>query len=442
MNSITTRQTTLPARRIQLTEQLGNVFLSTMKKIGKPVTFDNIVLGSRFAAYFIDASRLSFPVTHLEKPDVSEHLMSATKFPVYVLRGANGGMMFAVDYEPPCELPSKINLSLSDVNNDNMLVPIGHGTGHSRWMKLQEMGHTLIVGMTGSGKSVWLHSALAALLCKNSPDKLKIALADAKRSEMVVWANTPHNLFGGVTYDVGDTEAMLQKIIAECDRRGELFSSVGARHIETYNEQAEERLPYILVVLDEGLDLLAEAGQNSDLSLYLRKIGMRGRSAGVFVWLATQHSTALSGIPRTLALNMMTRIVFRVADGAAARNAGCPQAHNLPKIPGRLMLMGKRDVFQAYHIDDNTLQELANSISIAPNDTQEKQIPDNWLDVLRYAVSENGGLLNDEHIKSVLDISRNAARRMVRAMLNEGLLFKDTMNGNAITVSELAMELL
>jgi len=142
------------------------------------------------------------------------------------------------------------------------------------------------------------------------------------------------------------------------------LASESARDIASYNKRAAEALPYLLVVIDEALDLVLDGGK--DLLRSLKTIAMRGRSAGVILWCATQHAAAITGLPRVVNVNLTTRLVFRVADRSAADTAGCPGAEAIPRDrPGRLLAKvdsGPQEL-QAYWLADNELRALARAVS-------------------------------------------------------------------------------
>ena len=122
------------------------------------------------------------------------------------------------------------------------------------WLALAEFGHALITGATRSGKSSWIHAALAALLSRNGPDVLRLALVDPKRVEFVRWAHVPH-LLGDVAHD----EPAPWPSSRICWRDGAARRSPGrgrsARTWKRTTSDAAEPLPYILLVVDEVLDL-------------------------------------------------------------------------------------------------------------------------------------------------------------------------------------------
>jgi hypothetical protein len=238
-------------------------------------------------------------------------------------------------------------------------VPVGIGQQGEVWCALPVLGHTLITGATGSGKSTWAHAALAVLLLQNTPAQLQLALVDPKRSEFAVWAGVPH-LVDAVAHDEATAGALLARLVAELERRSELLAGALARDLARYNRRAAEPLPYVLLVIDEVLDLLLPAGERSALGKDLTRLVVKGRAAGIFVWVASQHAR-FDLLPRAVNVNLGSRLVFRVADEAAARLAGCPGAQQIPRtLPGRMLarLEGEPLPVQGYHVDEAALQRV------------------------------------------------------------------------------------
>lgn len=240
-----------------------------------------------------------------------------------------------------------------------LAVPVGIGQQGEVWCALPVLGHTLIAGATGSGKSTWVHAALAALLLQNTPAQLQLALVDPKRSEFAVWAGVPH-LVEAVAHDEATAGALLARLVAELERRSERLAGALARDLARYNGRAAEPLPYVLLVIDEVLDLLLTAGERSALGKDLTRLVVKGRAAGIFVWVASQHAR-FDLLPRAVNVNLGSRLVFRVADEAAARLAGCPGAQQIPRtLPGRMLarLEGEPRPVQGYHLDEATMQQV------------------------------------------------------------------------------------
>jgi hypothetical protein len=355
-------------------ERLGYTMLRALDRMGFvhetqrgdlfTVRFEGVNLyGATWAAYTIDAERLyHFSIDDLSKPRVLSQLSAATKKPVRAY--TQGGLAYVVEMKtkPRVRLPdvALLDLAARPAGGD-LPVPVGIGRDGATWRELRDVGHSLIAGTTGAGKSTFLHSALAALLSAAGPDRLRLALIDPKRSEFTAWRGVPH-----LRADIANTPAqaadLLRELAVVVDERGDLLAGERVRDIGAYNRKAAQPLPYVLAMIDECLDLADEKRVTEPL----KTIARRGRSAGVILWCATQHAAAIEGLPRVVNVNLTTRFVFRVADDSAARVAGAPGAENLPRNkPGRMLakIDGAPLELQAFTVgDDNDLADVVRSI--------------------------------------------------------------------------------
>lgn len=355
------------------------------------IRFDSVRLyGATWAAYHVDAERLyHFSVSDLGKPSVTSQLAAVVKKPIRALD--DRGLCFVVELQakPRVRLPDKVMLDLSTKPEGDLLVPLGMGRSGSVWRSLPDIGHTLIVGTSGAGKSVWLHSALAALLTSCGPDVLRLALIDPKRSEFTAWAGVPH-LIVDIAHTEQEATKLLADLVREVDRRGDILAGALVRDLRAYNRKATEPLPYILIAIDECLDLVLSGGK--ELAAHLKTIAIRGRSAGVILWAATQHAAAITGLPRVVNTNLTARLVFRVADRSAADAAGCPGAEALPRDkPGRLLakIDGRPVELQGYYLADDDLLKVTRSV--AGSVATGPQLGDGESALVRYAVERLGG---------------------------------------------------
>lgn len=307
-------------------------------------------------------------------------------------------------------------------------VPIGI-TARGPWsVPLARLGHTLIVGATGSGKSTWLHTALAVLFKQTTPAQLQVALIDPKRSELAIWANVPHR-FGEIAHTPEEATKLLTMVVDEMDRRGDLIAGALCRDIKSYNQRAATPLPYLLIVIDECLDLVLTGTHT--LANLLKSIAVRGRSAGVILWAATQHASAVEGLPRVVTVNLGSRLVFRVADANAARLAGCPGAHAIPRtIPGRMLakIEGEPIAVQSFFLAEETLLTAAQSIAgrvATPNGLGEQERA-----LLRWAIEQGGGYLGLDDLMRIGNLGQREARRLAERMERAGWIVKDPHRKN------------
>ena len=230
------------------------------------------------------------------------------------------------------EIPNRISRSvrLSEVtdsdsfrNSDSPLeAALGLDlTGKPVTIDLRKMPHGLIAGATGSGKSVCINSILVSLLYKSNPNELKLMLIDPKMVELAPFNHIPH-LVSPVITDVKAATAALKWAVEEMERRYQLFMHSGARKIEAYNKMCDEngmhaqKLPYLLIVIDELADLMMMSPQDVEDSIV--RITQKARAAGIHLIVATQRPSVdvITGLIKS---NIPTRIAFSVSSQIDSR---------------------------------------------------------------------------------------------------------------------------
>lgn len=179
--------------------------------------------------------------------------------------------------------------------------------GHPRSISLAKMPHLFVAGTTGSGKSVWMTAALTALLLRNTPDDMRMVLIDPKRVDLAAFAGLPH-LMGDIITETAHANLMLRDLIQTMERRFSLFEDARVKDLAEYNDLDVQRLPRIVVVIDELADLLM---QSRLVEGNLVRLLQKGRAAGIHFILATQRPEAkvFGGLIRS---NVPARIVFAV----------------------------------------------------------------------------------------------------------------------------------
>ena len=198
-----------------------------------------------------------------------------------------------------------------------MAIPVVLGKdilGKTQLIDLVKTPHMLIAGATGSGKSVCVNSIILSILYKRSYKDVKLILIDPKVVELKLYNNIPHLLTPVIT-DPKRAFQALQYCICEMERRYALLDSMAVRDIANYNKKIEEqnicteKLPYIVVIIDEFADLMATTGK--ELENIVARLAAKSRAAGIHLVLATQRPS-VNVITGLIKSNIPTRIAFMV----------------------------------------------------------------------------------------------------------------------------------
>ena len=212
--------------------------------------------------------------------------------------------------------------------NSKLLAVLGRDImGAPQWMEINKTPHLLVAGSTGSGKSVCINSILASILMRSKPDEVKLVLVDPKKVELSIYYGVPH-LLAPVVTDPKRANVALKRIVAEMERRYDVFEASKTKNIESYNsyidkkneglpeDQKEKRMPYIVVIIDELADLMLVAAKEVEDSIM--RITQMARAAGIHLIVATQRPSTdvITGVVKA---NIPSRISFAVSSGIDSR---------------------------------------------------------------------------------------------------------------------------
>ena len=177
---------------------------------------------------------------------------------------------------------------------------------------LAQLPHLLIAGTTGSGKSVGLNGMILSMLYKNTPEQLRFIMIDPKRVELSLYKDIPH-LLTPIIADPKKAVIALSKATDEMNRRYELMNEVGVKNIIGYNEVAMQngfdKLPYIVIIIDEFADLMIMGGKDSEQ--YLTSLASKARASGIHLIIATQRPT-VNVVTGLIKSNLPSRVSYRV----------------------------------------------------------------------------------------------------------------------------------
>ena len=197
-------------------------------------------------------------------------------------------------------------------------VPVALGkdiAGEVQFIDLTQTPHLLIAGSTGSGKSVCVNSIILSILFRRSPEECRLLLIDPKIVELKLYNDVPHLLTPVITEPKRAFQA-LQYCICEMERRYAMLDRLGVRDIRSYNRKvrekglSQEKLPYIVVIVDEFADLMATTGK--ELESTLARLAAMSRAVGIHLVLATQRPS-IDVITGLIKANIPSRVAFMVA---------------------------------------------------------------------------------------------------------------------------------
>ena len=303
---------------------------------------------------------------------------------------------------------------------------------------LKKMPHGLIAGATGSGKSVCINTILVSLLFKAAPSDLKLLLIDPKMVELAPYNKIPH-LVSPVITDAKAATAALKWVVEEMERRYELFAHSGVREIERFNEKVREqnmgeKLPYLVVVIDELADLMMVAPNEVEESIC--RIAQKARACGIHLLIATQRPS-VDVITGLIKANIPTRIAFSVSSAVDSRT--------IIDMAGAEKLLGKGDMLflengsgkpvrlQGNFVSDREIDRVVSHVrrQQEPNYLfeQEQLVRQNpagfdqdelFLEACEFAVEQNSA--STSSLQRRFRIGYNRAARLIDMMEREGMI--------------------
>ena len=230
-------------------------------------------------------------------------------------------------------------------DSSKLLVALGKSImGNPVWCEIDKTPHLLVAGSTGSGKSVCINSMITSILMRTKPDEVKLVLVDPKKVELSMYNGVPHLLTPVVT-DPKKANIVLQKIVKIMEDRYDLFEGSKTKNIAGYNAYVDKkneslpddeklnRLPYIVVIIDELADLMLVAAKEVEDSIM--RITQMARAAGIHLIVATQRPSTdvITGVVKA---NIPSRISFAVSSSIDSRT--------ILDMSGAEKLLGKGDM--------------------------------------------------------------------------------------------------
>ena len=195
-------------------------------------------------------------------------------------------------------------------------VALGKGSGgETAVIDLAKMPHLLIAGATGSGKSVCINAIISCLIMERSPAEMRLLLIDPKRVEMTPYNGIPH-LLTPVVVETDQVVGLLKGMINEMLDRYRRMEGIGVRNIEAYNRKADEKMPLLVVAVDELADLMMSAAFDVEQSLC--RLAQLGRATGIHLIIATQRPS-VDVVTGLIKANFPSRISFGVTSQVDSR---------------------------------------------------------------------------------------------------------------------------
>ncbi|MFL5642242.1 MAG: DNA translocase FtsK [Chloroflexota bacterium] len=273
--------------------------------------------------------------------------------------------------------------------------------GKAQAVDLAKMPHLLIAGATGSGKSVMVNALITSLLCEATPDDVRMILMDLKRVELAAYNGLPHLLVPVIT-EPERAKAALKWAVNEMEARYRRLAGATARNIRAFNEtraDPEDRMPYIVIVIDELADLMMREGKNVEDPIV--RLAQKARATGIHMVLATQRPS-VNVVTGLIKANFPSRIAFAMASQIDSRT--------ILDTPGAEDLIGRGDML--YQPSD--LPRPMRLQGVFVSDAEIGRVVDHWKDQIDdphydMAIIDTG----DEGTGSVDDLADEDADRLL-----------------------------
>ena len=293
----------------------------------------------------------------------------------------------------------------NEIKGDLQIVLGKNIEGVNQYVDLSKLPHLLIAGATGAGKSVFLNTLIASLIYQSSPLDIRIVMIDPKMVELKLYEGIPHLLMPVIT-DVYEASKALRWVINEMERRYRILSKLRCRDIKSYNNRLESKkenisnkIPYIVIIIDELSDLMMVAAKDVEDSII--RLTQKARAVGIHIVMATQRPS-VDVITALIKANCPARIAFQVAQRTDSRTI--LDANGAENLLGRGDLIYKSPMqtslerIQAPLVTEDEVEELVKQV--------KKLGEANYVNLTEEtkAQSENEELIDEELFQEALDI--------------------------------------
>ena len=319
-------------------------------------------------------------------------------------------------------------------------------TGETEVVDLSKTPHLLVAGTTGSGKSVFINSLLASMLFKFPPTKLRLILIDPKMLELSVYNDIPHLLTPVVTEPRKSIMA-LKWVCGEMERRYTVMNEAGCRNLENFNLEADDKMPFIVVVIDEMADLMMTAGK--EVEHYVQRLAQMARACGIHLVMATQRPS-VDIITGSIKANFPSRISFQVASKYDSRTIlGVVGAEQLLGNGDMLMMKNGSNVirYQSAFMSDKEVLKMIKEIKsnyaaqyveeierVINNENDEgagNQLSSADEELITKSIDliKNSGRASTSYLQRNFQIGYNKAARIMEVLENRGVVSKPNHAG-------------
>lgn len=407
----------------------------------------------QFALLTIDPTRLHhIPLARLRRQDVLDRLTLSVRAPIFLAtpdvlmqmfadlnrRQAESAVVYIVPLNPQAgqrtELPRRVEFNLEGVPTGDLIVAFGQAADGVLHRSLPELGHIIVSGATGSGKTSLVHSLIASLVTRHTRAEVQFVFVDPKQVEFSLWANLPH-LARPVAYELDEAEAAMSWVRQEADRRLKLFTAVGVQNLPAYNQQSDVPLPWLVIVIDELLDLIRAVKKTSAFyTMLMRNLGL-ARAAGMTFVLSTTDARAET-LDASIKYNTKTRVSGYAEKGSSLAVLDSPAASGLPRnLPGRMLvrLPDQRTLiqFQAFYLAASLIKQIVQSASggVRVLDALERSatLTDLQLEMIAFAQEHGGEMVFADLWREFAGrgLSANSLKEMLKTCEIKGWLARD-----------------
>ena len=306
---------------------------------------------------------------------------------------------------------------------------------------LAAMPHLLVAGSTGSGKSVALNALLVSLLCKHTPQELRLILIDPKRLEFAAYADIPHLLVPIVT-DPRKVAPVLRWVVSTMEERYRHMESMNVRNIFDYHQVCKQQpglipMPFIVMIIDELADLMMTAGR--EIEDLIARITQMARAAGIHCIVATQRPS-VDVITGLIKVNFPSRISFRVTSKVDSRT--------ILDCVGADKLLGKGDML---YLDSTSRLQRVHGAYVSDAERAKliqhirSQQAAEYIDIAQDAVSSAGDFFEEDEtlyqevisfITTVDEVSISLLQRKFRIGYNRSARIIDRLQAEGIILQE------